>query len=121
MRLTIWRKESTMSSNVIMHKHRVKSTCRMLLMLISGVCFGYALPSISVKCASEIRAQRLTLHSVEQESLYGDSRPVPGIKAFIDREDGDPESDDEEIEVQGAAQNYKDPITFGWLTKPVRR
>ncbi|KAK9897368.1 hypothetical protein P389DRAFT_169134 [Cystobasidium minutum MCA 4210] len=54
------------------------------------------------------------------ESLYGDSRPVPGIKAFIDREDGDPESDDEEIEVQGAAQNYKDPITFGWLTKPVR-
>jgi hypothetical protein len=43
------------------------------------------------------------------------------MKTFINKEDGDSDSDDEDIEVQGTKQNYKDPITAGWLVKPVRR
>lgn len=50
----------------------------------------------------------------------GTGQGIPNIKTFISREEGDPESDDEDVELQAVAQNYKDPISFTWLEKPVR-
>lgn len=89
-------------------------------MSASARSFGYVLPFPSLSYKSRLRLTNATLCN-EQESLWGDQKGMPSMKKFIDREEGDPESDDEEIEVQGAALNYKDPITFGWLTKPVKR
>lgn len=51
----------------------------------------------------------------------GNGQGVPNVKTFLHREEGDSESDDEDIEVGAVAQNYKDPITFTWLEKPVKR
>lgn len=45
---------------------------------------------------------------------------LPSMKTFVNREDGDSESDDEDIEMQAGTYNMKDPITLGWLEKPVK-
>jgi hypothetical protein len=46
---------------------------------------------------------------------------MPPLKKYIEREEGDPESDDEDIEMQGGQESLKDPITMRWLEKPVRQ
>lgn len=56
-----------------------------------------------------------------KQEAQGNGQGVPNMKTFIDREEGDSDSEDEDIELQAVAQNYKDPISFGWLEKPVRR
>ena len=62
----------------------------------------------------------LTVFARTQEAT-GESAGLPPLKTLIQREEADPDSSDDEIEMQEGAQNFKDPILMTWLVKPVRK
>lgn len=45
---------------------------------------------------------------------------MPALKRFIDREEGDEESEEEDIEIAERVAQWKDPLTLTWLEKPVK-
>ncbi|GAA5861246.1 hypothetical protein JCM3774_002240 [Rhodotorula dairenensis] len=53
------------------------------------------------------------------ENLTG-GQPVPGVKRFLPREEGDEESDEEEIEFGAQTSNFQCPIELGVLVDPFK-
>lgn len=81
------------------------------------VCFARPLRASTVAAWHPLRPT-CTVISLQESS--GESGGMPPMRRFVAREDQDPESDEEEIEVN-VVQSFKDPITTTWLEKPVRK
>lgn len=56
-----------------------------------------------------------------QQQACHDNAPVPNMKRLIPREAGDPESDDEDIEMHEGVEEMRDPLSKAWLEEPMRQ
>lgn len=83
----------------------------------SGTVSGWVEQRIKL---AELVAALTHCHLRIQEAT-GRSGPRPNLKTLISREDGDEESDDEDVEIAEGQQNVKDPISLVWLVKPVKQ
>ena len=55
------------------------------------------------------------------QEATGETAGLPPLKTLIQREEADPDSSDDEIEMQEGAQSFKDPILMTWLVQPVKK